>query len=1202
MNVAVGQFGGYPILSAASVLQEFRTQGLSTDAFRGKANQFVCPQGASPGWGYFLMYRAHVVKLKAKGFYRLAFGRSDAYVDMPRIAYVGCQRLHGGVQEDPAAICLVRVTDRRGLMRLTSSTSRFNIRNPDAWMEFMPGSSSDEETPWTWQEAWERLWVDIEELAGRVPPELPYEPHGYPDGLWYVGRTAWEAVNDFCRRLMLGLSYDPITDKWALFELGENDKALELIMQENQDLLLDTTENVERESPWGVPSAVRVLFRRHVTTVEDALAQPVAEERVTASDIDEELKTDDGTELVLHDDLRAEPSGEAEPDEDSDEDREARARERAEKFYQMTRGLQPLTTRWRGGLPFTTGRRVQEVRWADFGDDDGPQTIVIRRPVELWKWHASPLVLSDGEGGNGGRGLSECRCGNPLSQLLGDIPDGATALVPGWRASRSFATTAPELLRPGMERLSKQRIVWTHVSGNEWVSQQFKLGCCATVEGDSDPEGPEGGDVNVDCTCGVPRSGGGDSEPGPTPVPGCGESGGGVGGGGGFPGGGSEHVYCCMGNGEHFEIDSTDSEWPFSACIGYGGTPIERGPGLDIGEVCGRGGADPDPEDSDDSGSMDSDDSEPCVPEDQRVGNYRFRLRLYPNEFEGEPIQPKGRIRLEHVSGDDCGFEFLAISDSVNTMAGGLFTVQDARCIEWTGCFCVEATAADGAICGIDLEQLHATITMTGWPDAPPPGSVSSSCTSDSERIGAWPEVNGTFPLVFQRTPVYGLATPPAMISCPFPYTVPVTLPEHDGCLVCDSTTEAHDGSGSYTAEDVPAVTTYCRQQYIFASLCCEKAEEGQLKFSVCVRGSAGFVFGEAKYEAPAMNIDDLEAGTEIRATLTAYLPGVATGYWATHTPPPVVTIELHDEPIDLRDVNGDGLTEFNPCSDADACPPCPVEDSEPEEESDPEDPVATYCCHIPLPDGAGYTCGGFMGDSPETAELCESIGGTPVVAPADSGECCVVCGDPPEDSESDDSVPDDSTPDDSDDSVPEDSDDSAPDDSEDSSPDDSEDSMPDDSDDSEPEPTGTCCYYLDMGPGECSLQTVVGVTQSECAELLGLDPEDDPGIQWSDQPGYPAGCTYTSVCRSGICEGETHVDNCVAPDCTCYPGVASCTPDEPCDCGYHEFTCDGSLNWQYTGATAPEICANPGAGAVPVPCEFNGQGAIYDCCLGWTA
>lgn len=397
MNTAVGQFGDYPILSAASVLQGFRAKGLSTSGFLGKANQFVCPQGERPGWGYFLMQRKHILKLKPQGVYKLSFGTSTAHVELPSISYVSSQRLHGGVEEDDSTICIVQVADCRGMMGATRTNERINIREPAAWDTFVDGSATAADDPYTWAEAWTRLWDWIQDLAGVSEPSLPYTPHGYPDGFWYVGRNGWWAVNDYCRRLLIGLDYDPIADTFSLSELGAEDTTHDDLVTQHAKRKIATTEQIERDAAWGVPEKVAVLFRRHIGSTADALESPTEEVEVEATTVDAEIVTDEGTVLMLQDDLHAEPDGETAPSGGSPEDRDDRAEERAEKFYQMIRGLQPLTQRWVGALPFKTGKTVQEVRWADFGDSNGPQTIVIRRPVEPWRYHQLPVAGGGGE-------------------------------------------------------------------------------------------------------------------------------------------------------------------------------------------------------------------------------------------------------------------------------------------------------------------------------------------------------------------------------------------------------------------------------------------------------------------------------------------------------------------------------------------------------------------------------------------------------------------------------------------------------------------------------------------------------------------------------------------------------------------------------------------------------------------------------------
>lgn len=235
-----------------------------------KANSFECFAGRVPSTGWILMSRKDFNQLNPYSTtLQLTIGDpTSSYNVQPLngLVLVQARCVTRGIANDPAAIYLVELTDRRGVLSNRwfdyPTLSAYNIR-ATAYPHgtFIPASMNGG-TTWTWGTMIRNLWEQMPLLG--TWPGMPNTPVGTPEGFWMTGVSAWDALTNILDHLGLQVAVNltnAIDSQFTLTVKGANDSTF-------NSLTTQFIPNLEDDYEWEdfgagrVPATVRVYFRR----------------------------------------------------------------------------------------------------------------------------------------------------------------------------------------------------------------------------------------------------------------------------------------------------------------------------------------------------------------------------------------------------------------------------------------------------------------------------------------------------------------------------------------------------------------------------------------------------------------------------------------------------------------------------------------------------------------------------------------------------------------------------------------------------------------------------------------------------------------------------------------------------------------------------------------------------------------------------
>ncbi len=184
---------------------------------------------------------------------------------MPNLSIVQAQCVTRGLAADPAALYLVEVTDGRGIVCNDwfqfPLTAQYNIRAPAYPQTFHPASMNGG-TTWTWSTMLENIWTTMSTFLGAWPGLPSPAPTGTPEGFWFVGVSAWNALCDVLDHLGLTVSCDlTAATPYTIVRPGDADADFSVLTLQYANNLEDDLEWIDTGAG-RVPKTVKMLFKR----------------------------------------------------------------------------------------------------------------------------------------------------------------------------------------------------------------------------------------------------------------------------------------------------------------------------------------------------------------------------------------------------------------------------------------------------------------------------------------------------------------------------------------------------------------------------------------------------------------------------------------------------------------------------------------------------------------------------------------------------------------------------------------------------------------------------------------------------------------------------------------------------------------------------------------------------------------------------
>jgi hypothetical protein len=229
------------------------------------ANSYWCPLGPAAGRAWVLLLGEHLANIRDANqtFHTLRFrtrrpGEPDDEATFASLLFVKSQRLTPGEKENPAALHLVELADKRLLVEQFSDTGnlQFNVRS------YAQGTAYLQETAgYTWSTAAEAIWNTMAGVLGSYPG-LPdgYAPDGVPENMRFIGVGAWRALHQFLLKIGCTVAYDPHATQFRIVRLGGDQTDLPETIAGGEKLL--DAETLETGSA-KFPATIRVYFHSH---------------------------------------------------------------------------------------------------------------------------------------------------------------------------------------------------------------------------------------------------------------------------------------------------------------------------------------------------------------------------------------------------------------------------------------------------------------------------------------------------------------------------------------------------------------------------------------------------------------------------------------------------------------------------------------------------------------------------------------------------------------------------------------------------------------------------------------------------------------------------------------------------------------------------------------------------------------------------
>lgn len=363
-----------------------------------RANSFYCPVGRYPARGWILLSRSDYDKLdKYATNFQLNIGdtiQPNNVRTLKNLSIVQAQCATRGIASDPNAIYLVEITDPRGLLHNQwfqfPTTNNYNIRSPAYPQSFYSGSLNTG-VEWTWSTMIQDLWEDMGSFLGAWPG-LPITPAGTPEGFWFPGVSAWEALNSILDNLGLAIACNLTQDSpYTIVQQNADDTALTALQTKYTTHLEDDLEWIDYGAG-RLPATVKVLFRRRNSIYG-------SEETVRADEFQWSMSSiysvsvnapaaytgGTGTHYIWSD-FTVRYDQDNSPLAADVTTASTIATERVEQYFRRINPASYLSQTYSGALPFVTGSKIDGVCWYyDYSEKrQGWTTQIIYGPDPPW--------------------------------------------------------------------------------------------------------------------------------------------------------------------------------------------------------------------------------------------------------------------------------------------------------------------------------------------------------------------------------------------------------------------------------------------------------------------------------------------------------------------------------------------------------------------------------------------------------------------------------------------------------------------------------------------------------------------------------------------------------------------------------------------------------------------------------------------------
>lgn len=361
------------------------------------ANSLYVPSGRYKARGWILLPLYEYERLNSYSTsLQLDIGdtaNTDNVNTIKNLSIVQAQCVTRGVSADPNSIYLIELTDARGVIHNEwfqfPLNAKYNIRSP-AYPQTFNTDSIDGSIPWTWSRMLQTIWTSMPLLGAW--PGLPITPSSTPEGFWFSGVPAWQALNDILDYLGLSIACDLTSNSPYTIVIDSNDDPSFNALQSR------FANNLEDDLDWvltgagRVPGSVLVLFRRRneiygseetVTYTNDGTSQQWDMKSIYSVLVPAPSDYTGGTgkhyiwsDFTVRYDMNSSPLS-------ADTTTAATiASDLVNKYFNR---IQPrrLTSTYAGALPFTTGSEVDGVRWyQDYSEQSrqGWKTQVVYSP------------------------------------------------------------------------------------------------------------------------------------------------------------------------------------------------------------------------------------------------------------------------------------------------------------------------------------------------------------------------------------------------------------------------------------------------------------------------------------------------------------------------------------------------------------------------------------------------------------------------------------------------------------------------------------------------------------------------------------------------------------------------------------------------------------------------------------------------------
>lgn len=394
----------WPIFSPAMVRehrQRFRLQPIPE---LNRANGIWISGGRWPSRGYILLSGTDYADLQSRvGLYGTDYHldleetQTGRTITLRNLCIVQARCVTSGVAGDGAALYLVELTDRRGLLWnpwfQQPTASYYNVPAPAYPGEYYYGSLNNYAV-WSWADMIRDLWEQQQTPLGEFPG-LPINPEGPPEGFIHPGVSSWMALNRILELLGCTIAVNLASaSPYTIASYSAADASFASLTTANAVRLEDDWQYIDVGAA-RVPKNVVVHFHRRnqYYGTEETLTltsyqwqtRPLYTVSVDAS---AQYAGGVGTHF-LWDDFQVRYDTDGNPVTDDAVKAKVIARERAGQYYAaITRNTSGFMHKVYAGLvPFVTGSQVDGVCFRRNAEQPGGwRTEIVRGMDPPWEW------------------------------------------------------------------------------------------------------------------------------------------------------------------------------------------------------------------------------------------------------------------------------------------------------------------------------------------------------------------------------------------------------------------------------------------------------------------------------------------------------------------------------------------------------------------------------------------------------------------------------------------------------------------------------------------------------------------------------------------------------------------------------------------------------------------------------------------------